>query len=852
MKQSVDSRDSLTKLRKAYRSFMLKLLGPSVEECERQIRLESLTAIVSLACLWRWSSVPIRLPWTSEILSRPVLLQSTGDELNDFILGFHGWVGRHVATASLPIHRIAKADTLLRDFQKNAEVLELFGCRAGGYFYQFFAETDRKRAQKKLARGDKQSSVDDVVAFTQIYTPDFVTSFLLKEILSRIQTGKGALAVSPRDPKRKGTGEKLTELRVLDPSCGCGNFLLPAFDLLFARQIEAGVSPAVAANAVLSDSICGADIDDVALWICGAQLLTRALEVAPNAVIGAGPLLINASNSDNNEMETGSLCRDWAKDNLLARKYDVVVTNPPYLGRRLLDRRMKNWLRKNYPDAHHDLSAAFLQRALELLKDGGRLGFITQSSVLYLPSYSSFRRNLIENRCLNIVAELGTRAFPMQTGEKVNSVLLVIENNAPDKNTDIRFIDLRDQADKLRDLDDLSSPKARSSSSLQNANVIRKQSEFLQYENYALSYDCPAFLSTLIKDAVSLGSICDIKQGLATSDNNRFLRYWWDVPAEEIGVRWIPYVKGAGEERWWAPVETVVDWGESGQAIKNAVAEAYPYLRGKTHWVVKNESYYFKPGLTFSFINTGCFAARVMPTGCIFDVAGSALFPEEEVSYGVLAWLNSSFAGACANVINPTLNMQVGDLRKLPVLQESLKPLNDMAMRCCELKRRFASNRHLDVSIGCEADSVNLTEFLQSPDQYWKSYATTLQSAVDEMEWLEAAIDNQVFDAVVRHENLSPVERSTLFELCRKQSDRRRKWAPEVCLRQFATAILTDLTGENCFKLAQAGKAANIPEHVRQWLTEVLDGSMEKSAEQSLFQDVSTKLKLKSRLRNKH
>src|SRR5262249_9721566 len=149
---------------------------------------------------------------------------------------------------------------------------------------------------------------------------------------------------------------------------------------------------------------------------------------------------------------------------------------------------------------------------------------------------------------------------------------------------------------------------------------------FLKLERASFAYKCPPFVIDLIENAARLDQIADVRQGLATSDNSRFLRFIWDVQPKLIGRRWFPYTKGAGSTRWVSPQPDVGNWENGGAEIKEAVGESYPYLNGKTAWVVKNEQFYFRRGLCFPFVNSRVLAVRLPPSGSIFDVAASALF----------------------------------------------------------------------------------------------------------------------------------------------------------------------------------------------------------------------------------
>src|SRR5208283_3635094 len=198
-------------------------------------------------------------------------------------------------------------------------------------------------------------------------------------------------------------------------------------------------------------------------------------------------------------------------------------------------------------------------------------------------------------------------------------------------------------------------------------------------QDFVINYLRPPVVMSLRSRLQKLADIATLKQGLATTDNARFLRYVWEVSPAEIGKRFVPYVRGDGAERWWSPLTTVVLWEGNGLAIKEAVTAAYPYLKGNYAWVVKNEEYYFRSGLTFSFVSKDRLAVRKLAAGAIFDVGSSAIFIDNCSREGaLLAYLNSALATAMAHDLNPTINFQVGDLKKLvipdfsPAEQETL------------------------------------------------------------------------------------------------------------------------------------------------------------------------------------
>ncbi|MBY0357745.1 MAG: N-6 DNA methylase [Candidatus Obscuribacterales bacterium] len=551
---------------------------------------------------------------------------------------------------------------LLSILDTTSSVIDRLDERCLGYAYQLFCQESRSETLQSIQTANKNSSEQDVISFTQLYTPDWIADYLINACLEEKDTH---------------TLSVLESLKILDPACGSGHILLRLVDKLSIAYEKQGLSPRDSFLAVCRNNICGTDIDPAALLITGLALWLKVLRAGVSEPMTLPLFLVNEGSEG-----LGSLHKHWPDGHPLGRKYDAVIANPPYLGRKLLDRNLKEKLRTHYPNSCHDLSAAFLERSFALLNDSGRLGFVTQASLLYLPSYESLRAGILEKHELNYVVELASQAFPLQKGEKVNSILFVASKSKKTVSQAALFIDLRQHKNKLAALTAVLSGEEPSA-------VYRvNQNDFTLQRRQAFNYRCPPFLARIFQQAHRLEDIAEIKQGLATTDNARFLRKLEDVPEHEIGHKWFPYVKGAGSVRWWSPVDTVVLWENNGAAIKAAVEKNYPYLNGRIAWVVKNERYYFKPGLTFSFVNSRQLAIRELPGGCIFDVAGSSLFCEDSLRLPLLAYLNSSFVALCASTLNPTINFQVGDLKLLPLLNFSTsfkEELSSIADRCLSI-----------------------------------------------------------------------------------------------------------------------------------------------------------------------
>jgi hypothetical protein len=554
-----------------------------------------------------------------------------------------------------------------------------------GWAYQFLCFDLRKQALTAIQSANKSTTNAQVISFTQLYTPQWIVEFLLANTVYCQWQGRAVTPIPTYERwlvRNESPARQAAALTTLDPACGAGNFLVTSLDLSIQMLIAEGHEFDDAAD-LAERSVFGADVDPIALWVSALALLLKRLQHTskfPQTTFQ----LTNAIETDSQEnYQLGSIYKGFSSPSILSCKYAAVVTNPPYIGRKLMSRELRTLLKENYPECHHDLAAAFVQRSLDWLADGGKFGVITQASVLSLPSYTKMRQAICDGHSISSAVTLGTSIFPLQGGDKVNSALLVIENSGAHANA--LMLDVSDAKDKPQALQDLLTEQK---TGLNVGSIVNRQG--IISGGIGLP-SLPPVLQEMVAAAPKLTEIADVRQGLATSDNRRFVKELSEVDPTELGSIWQPYVKGAGSDRWESPIRYAVKWDDNGREIKEAVAEAYPYLKGNIKWVVKNEQFYFRPGLCFSFVNTKSLAVRKLPSGCIFDVGASALFvhdPNDEDF--LLAYLNSSLMSAIAKTVNPTVNLQVGDIKKLPILmfrQTHKESLAKFAQASCALAR---------------------------------------------------------------------------------------------------------------------------------------------------------------------
>lgn len=717
----------------------------------------------------------------------------------------------------------AKMIPLAEKLQKHADTLGRF---ALAYIYQLASMPSRRIAQDSLQSANKQNSLQKTISFTQLYTPPWVVQYLVaRTTVDSCKSTESTIhraelhSAECRGSVTMGRGRGSVRTTIIDPACGAGNFLVEAFAQLYPRMIAQGYSAAEATQILCQQSLFGCDIDPLGLWVCALALTTLVLPMCED--VQQFQLTCTAAQSGDID-SLGSLSANFAEDHPLCQKYDAVIGNPPYLGRKLLDRQLKKELRQHYPQGHQDLCTAFLIKGLALLKDGGRLGYITQSSLLFLPTYEGLRRLLLEHRVLTVV-EAGTQVFPLQAGEKVKSILLVVERADPENHTSI-FIDVTNTPLKQQQLSQVAL-------SVSQEHVYPcLQKNFHLSRKLAFNYKSPPVFQECLQTAQRLAEWADVRQGLATGDNARFVKWWWQIAPSEREGRWVPYAKSGGSERWFAPISSILDWQNNGQQIKQAVAERYPYLNGNVNWVVKNEQFYFRAGLTFSLVSTKQLSVRDLPAGCIFDVAGSSVFPvDESEKYFLLGYLNSSFVAACANSLNPTINFQVGDIKALPVIEinsATREKITSLALSCLEIKKATHT-----LGDAFEGDPDWLDSIINASDAEAAARQTlnSLTKGIVRLPNIETEIDALV---LLAGKSQYGDRFETMTESCNRVAQERKiATAPVQDLPTFARLIIRRLCYSNVhkdIKLTEfdVGKTLNCPATTKAWLEKTIGCSL--------------------------
>lgn len=360
---------------------------------------------------------------------------------------------------------------------------------------------------------------------------------------------------------------------------------------------------------------------------------------------------------------------------IMSDKYEVVCTNPPYMGSNGMNSKVSDYIRRNYPNSKSDIYAVFIEKCNNMTRNLGYQAMITQHSWMFLSSYERLRKIILENEIINM-AHLGARAFEEVSGEVVQTTSFILKKS-----------NIKNYISKIICLVDYNGETEKEKSFFQKRNESNMNKEkFSKIPGMPIVYGVGENVYDNFLNE-SLNTFAIAVKGLDTCDNDKFVRDWFEVNIEKIGFniettddtftyKWYIYAKGGGYKKWYGLNEKVVNWEKDGIVLRNLRDD-----KGKIKSRPQNIRYYFKDGLTWSTITGNKLSMRFMKNS-IFGGGGSAVFVENYLYY-IFAFLNSCVAQFYLKLLNPTLNFLVGDILATPLIinKNNENEINEMVMR---------------------------------------------------------------------------------------------------------------------------------------------------------------------------
>lgn len=547
------------------------------------------------------------------------------------------------------------------------------------------------------------------------------------------------------------TDFQVEDLKIIDPCMGSGHILVYAFDVLMQIYEAQGYTQRDAARLIVEKNLCGLDIDRRAYQLACFAVMMKARQynrrilnggVRPNlyaiedsAAMTGGVLDFIANGSQKLRAGLQSVADDLAGakeygsiidvspvdfDALLARfeeiragdyndlfeaasrqlalntvlplvrqaqamaqKYDVVVTNPPYMGASGMSEKLSGYVKTYYPDSKSDLFAVFIERCGQMTKMNGYQAMITQHAWMFLSSFEKLRTKLLATDIVNM-AHLGARAFEEIGGEVVQTTAFICRKS-----------NIENYIATYKRLVDYNSQQAKEDAFLDcplNTVHYALKSNFSKIPGSPIAY----WVSEVFYNTYSfppVGNTIIPRHGLATSDNNRFLKLWFEIPINhgslykkcDFKKKWFPMNKGGAYRKWYGNLDWVINYEHDGKEIKDYAIKLYK-CSSRT---IQNTQFYFKEAITWSALTSGNLSFRWSDVGAIFGSGAHCAFANdsETLLYG-LALLNGKISSAYLEIISPTLNTNVDDIRATPYIEQKKADVIARVRDCIDISKR--------------------------------------------------------------------------------------------------------------------------------------------------------------------
>lgn len=595
-----------------------------------------------------------------------------------------------------------------------------------GWLYQYYISEKHEEVVDPLH--GKSIKKEEVPAATQLFTTDWVVRYLIDNSVGRYWIERNPESklkdelqyfVAPKNGEIKYINEKIEpkDLTVLDPCIGSGHFLIYAFDVLIKIYTEYGYSARDAAQIIVENNLFGLDIDDRATQLAYFSVMMKARQydrrffergvqpkiftipesnylskdvfdyiVKNNAEIKRNLQLIIDTFYDAQEygsilqmpkidfdllykrfdeiVDEVSLFREEALNKFLpmvqvagimANKYAVVATNPPYLNK--YDGKLKCFVDNNYKAYSGDLFSVFIYRNLLFCKENGYSGYMTPFVWMFIKTYEKLREYIINNKSIATLIQMEYSAYEEAT---VPICTFVLKNGRETCNgLYFRLSDFKGgmEVQRQKVLEALSSENCKYFFEATESNFSKIPGSPIAYWVSAM------FIANFSK--TTLGDFVELVEGIHTRDNERFLRLWFEIDYGKSSLKkfdktkkWYGFNKGGMYRQWYGNNDYVINWEYDGKEVREFSKAS-----------IGNCHHYFETGITFTFLTSSVNSFRYSPYGNLYDFAGPTIYPiDNSILYLLLGALASKISGYYLKVINPTLNMPLGDAKKCPIL----------------------------------------------------------------------------------------------------------------------------------------------------------------------------------------
>ena len=577
-----------------------------------------------------------------------------------------------------------------------------------GWLYQFYVS----ELNEELIQSKKTYKKNELAPASQLFTPKWIVRYMVDNTLGQLwsecypQTrilSELEFYIKPTYvDKLKKREINIEDVKFFDPCTGSGHILSYAFDVFYRIYEELGYEPNRIPELIITKNLWGVDIDQRAAQLASFVLLMKGRQqyrrffrqVESNNIV---PNIhyyqdFESDSKFNNAEALGSLIKvepDEYKEilvdentlfsekqselkalyQLLGQRYDLVVTNPPYINSSRMEVSVKEYVESNYPDTKSDLFATFVIRCMELCKEDGLTGYMTPFVWMFISSYEKIRKKIIDDHFINNLIQLEYSGFD---GATVPICTFTLRKKA--------IKDTRGSYIRLSDFKGSENQAPKTLEAIQNPQCgwfyTANQKDFEKIPGSPVVYWTSSNFFNIFN--IRLDSNFTVRNGITTGDNNKFIRFWIEINSNSLNNKWFYLNKGGAFRKWYGNLLEVIEWENNGYSLKN-----FRDKDGKLKSTLRGIEFNFKSSVTLSRITSGKKGFRFIPRGFITEGASNNIYIDQELDLTILGLFNCKLGNYILDIYNPTINVMPEDLKKFPYNNEIAKEELTIKIKNC-------------------------------------------------------------------------------------------------------------------------------------------------------------------------
>jgi type II restriction/modification system DNA methylase subunit YeeA len=720
-----------------------------------------------------------------------------------------------------------------------------------GWLYQDYINPRKDKVFSDLKKNVKISK-ENIPAATQLFTPKWIVKYLVENSVGRLWLEsnpnnelqsklKYFIDQEFEVPKEKVISPE--EITVLDPAMGSGHMLVYAFEVLYEIYKSQGYTQSEIAQTILNNNLYGLEIDNRATQLAGFAVVMKAREydkdlfskeidlnlVAIQETSLECPIdekkypelshlwkffydaknygsILNVEGYDfekideeyKSYLESGTLSASVDKEliaaiikqaKIMSAKYDVVVTNPPYMGGRNMNSELTAYAKKYYPNSKNDLFSMFIEKSIEFTKLHKICSMITMQSWMFLQSFEKMRLDLLNQNLIFNMAHFGPGVFENLGAFNVLTTGFIIKKSSKGHSLFIKLNETRTLKDKENDLQNKSK------------YILMDQKIFIKIPGTPLVYWLSNKIINIIINNLKIGEFAPPRQGLSTADNKHFVRDWSEVSRlnitfkleddENLKTKWVPFHKGGDFRRWYGNNLEIINWQNKGEELKNYKNAA-----------LRNSEFYFKKGITYSLFGFENFGVRYKENGFLFDSSAASIFPKSERTNYILSFLSSKTCFKILSAIAPTVNFTVSSIASLPIIfpsDDSVKQkIDQLTQKNIDISKEEWDSREtswdfkINELIKHKDESNKLDIAFRNYCEYWKEKFFRLHKNEEELNQLFL----DIYDLNDELDNKIPLDEITILkDEVKERKEDNLVFKKDVIIKQFLSYIVGCMFG---------------------------------------------------------